>query len=418
MAERGGKPASEVGPPVTVPSGAARGSLRDRLAVPVQPDARRLRTTHPQGFEPGVRFEGGAPAEVTLQLREIPEDEQRWREEITRVTSLPIPDHRKVELSQVRYWGDPGAPFIYCRFTIADREVDPERLDLDELVALARKARKHQPKTTSTEQALVVSWADLQVGKAGSRGGTAELVDRVMEKLDALDAHAKRVKAHTAYLIDVGDCVESFENVAAQGFTNDLSFPEQLRVARRLYTEAALLLAKRHERVVCASVPSNHGRWRRGKDQLGRPGDDYGIETLVAVHDAFALNPDALGHVSFVVPEVWQETIALDVCGTIVAVAHGHQVNRPEQVPVWWAKQVHGGQPAADADVLLTGHFHHVRVQPTGRSAHTGRAKWWLQAPTLDNASDHVRLRQGDDSDPALMVFTVTADGWDDLKLL
>lgn len=396
--------------------------LSERLATPHQPDARRPRSTFPREFAEQARYQGRAPVEAAVNFKgaEIPQDEQCWRDEIARVANMPIPEHRRVELRDVRYWGDKHEPYVYCRFVIVDREdAVGGRLDLDDIIRAVKAVKRTKaPTERGTERALIVAWADLQVGKVGSRGDTETLIERVMAKLNALDAHAKMVKADTAYLLDLGDCIESVNNVASQAHTNDLSEPEQLRVARRLFTEAAIRLAKTHSKVVCASIPSNHGRWRRGKDVLGKPGDDYGIETLVAVADAFALNPEAFGHVSFVVPESWEETIALDVYGTILALAHGHQVNRPEQVPQWWAKQVHGGQPGADADVLLTGHFHHVRVQPTGRSAHTGRAKWWIQAPTLDNGSDWFRLRAGDDSDPALMTFTVDANGWDGLKLL
>jgi hypothetical protein len=386
--------------------------------MPTGDDPRRPRHRPPAGWEPGVRYEGTQPSEVTIQVTEIPGDELEWRKEIARVIKLPIPDHRRVELSQVRYWGDPAAPFIYCRFVITDRVTEGGRLDLEDLIAAAKAAPPHRPAPVAGGRALVVAWADLQVGKTGSRGGTEELVQRVMERLDALDRYAEEHLCGSAYLVDVGDCVEGFQNTGAQLHTNDLSFPEQLRVARRLYTEAALRLAASHERVVCAGVPSNHGQWRRGKELLGKPGDDFGIEILTGVADAFSLNPDAFGHVSFRVPQPWEESIALDIEGTIVAAAHGHQANRPERIPQWWAGQVHGGQPAADADILLTGHFHNVRVQPSGRSAHTGRAKWWLQAPTLDNGSDWYRHRTGEDSDPALMVFTVDKDGWDNLKLL
>lgn len=394
-------------------------SLSDRLAeTPEEPPARRPRTEHPKGFEPGVRYEATGPAEVTLRLTEIPEDEKEWRKEIARVIGLPIPEERRVQLAQVRYWGDPDRPFIYCRFTITDRVAETEPLDLDEIIRVAKEQPPHEPRAVDTNRALVVAWADLQVGKVGSRGGTEELVARVLSKLDALDDYAAELGCDSAYLVDVGDCVESFENTGQQAFTNDLSFPEQLRVARRLFTEAAVRLASRFDRVVCTGVPSNHGKWRRGKEQLGKPSDDFGIEILTGVADAFSLNPDAFGHVAFRVPERWEETIALDVHGTILAVAHGHQVARPDRVPDWWARQVHGGQPAADADILLTGHFHHLRVQPSGRSVHTGRAKWWIQCPTLDNGSDWFRLRAGDDSDTALLVFTIDEHGWDNLKLL
>lgn len=395
-------------------------SLADRLtATPVGVDAHRPRTTAPKGFEPHVRYEGDAPVEISISLSKIPADETHYRTEIERIIGVEVPADRQVILTSTRWWGNPENLNVYCRFDIKDRSAgEASRLDLEDIIRVVKRAKPPTRVVNTAPTGLVVAWADLQAGKVGSRGGTEDLVARVMEKLDKLEAHAKRVKADTAYLIDAGDCVESFENTAQQGFTNDLSFPEQLRVARRLFTEAVVRLSKLHPNVVVTAVPSNHGQWRRGKDQLGRPSDDFGIETLVAVADACALNPAAFGHVSFVVPGEWEESIALDIHGTILAVVHGHQVNRPEGIPKWWAEQVHGGQPSSDADILLTGHFHCLRVQPTGRSHHTGRSKWWMQAPTLDNGSDWYRLRAGADSDPGLLTFTVDENGWDNLKVL
>lgn len=393
-------------------------ALSDRLSGAKAQDARRPRVAHPRGFEPGVRYESDGSVEVTVQLPEVPENEVAWREAITRVTGLDVPLEREVKLTQVRYWGVPGSELSYCRFAITDRAIGG-RLDIEDLVKAAKAVRRTTtPKSRGTDKALVVAWADLQVGKVGSLGDSETLVNRVMEKIDALEEHARTVKADTAILADVGDCIENFENTSSQMFTNDLSLPEQIRLARRLFTECAMRLAKLHSKVIVTGVPSNHGAWRRGKGSLGKPLDDFGIETVVAVADAFALNPQAFGHVSFVLPGEWEETLALDVHGTILSIAHGHQVNRPENLALWWAKQVHGGQPTADADILLTGHFHHLRVQETGRSAHTGRSKWIIQAPTLDNGSDWYRHRSGETSEPALLTFVVNADGWSEMKRL
>lgn len=413
-------------------------SLADRLSTPATAPIHRPRGAQAaaQAFADEAKYEGGIPVEVTVtQLAEIPETEAAWRAEVERVTKLPLPEHRRVELTQVRYWGDPKQPYVYCRFTITDRAGAGGRLDLEDILTATKAFQLDQGRSglcpdghvsrfhdcsrssSGTGRALIVAWADLQVGKVGSRGDTESLVERVVDKLDALERYASTLGCDSAYLIDVGDCVEGFENVASQAHTNDLSFPEQLRVARRLFTEAALRLAKMYPALTCVGVPSNHGAWRRGKDYLGRPGDDFGLEMLTSVADAFSLNDD-LSHVNFVVPDVWQETVALDVNGTILAVHHGHQANRPDGVPAWWAKQVFGAQPAADADILLTGHFHHLRVQPAGRTAQPDRARWWIQAPTLDNGSDWYRLKAGDDTDPALLTFVVDGDGWSRLELL
>src|SRR5690606_1663535 len=111
-------------------------------------------------------------------------------------------------------------------------------------------------------------------------------------------------------------------------------------------------------------------------------------------------------------PGEYDETLALDVCGTIVGLAHGHQAKSPDRVPQWWAGQTHGGQPVAHASILVTGHFHSFRTQATGRDPWHGREKRWFQCPTLDNGSDWWRAISGEDSDPGLLVFTIDENGW------
>ena len=130
------------------------------------------------------------------------------------------------------------------------------------------------------------------------------------------------------------------------------------------------------------------------------------------------MNPDKFGHVSVIWPDKQEETLAVDVAGIIIGLAHGHQANNPNAIPTWWANQTHGGQAVGGADILLTGHFHHLRVQPSGMNPLTGKSKWFIQGSTLDNGSDWYRYRAGSDSNPGLVVFTVGPDGWDNLRLL
>jgi hypothetical protein len=54
--------------------------------------------------------------------------------------------------------------------------------------------------------------------------------------------------------------------------------------------------------------------------------------------------------------------------------------------------------------LLIHGHWHHLRVQETGRR--NGRSRWIVQCPTLDNGSSWYRTTMGgDDSDPGLLVI-------------
>lgn len=381
--------------------------------------AERVTPAHsrpPTGFEPGVKYESGQPAEVVVSVREVPEDERAWRKKIRDATSLTIPEDRRVELSDVRYWGDPKQPMIYCRFKIVDRETVTVE-DLDSLVKAARRASRRTTSKavkTGTTKTFVAVLADAQVGKVGSRGGTPELIERFERARAGILEQAAAVGASDAILLEAGDCIESVENVAMQAHTNDLSVPAQLRVHRRMLTELTCDLANVHDTLRVATVPSNHGAWRRGKNVLGTPRDDYGIENLTAVADALEL-AGRYGHVSFLIPDVWDEAVAIQVGEQVLGLAHGHQVRNPNQIPAYWAKQVHGAGPLAAVTILVTGHFHHLRVEPTGTIPGTNRSKWWIQTPTLDNGSDWFRNISGQDSEPGVLTFTITDDGWHDL---
>lgn len=309
------------------------------------------------------------------------------------------------EVRQSRWQRYDGEWLTAYRFHIR-RKV--EALDLPALFAAAKKTKVSPPRQ-SEGKALVVVWADPQTGKSDSRGGTQALIERVLEKRTRLDAYAKQHKTTSAFFMNAGDSIESFENAPAQSFTNDLSLIDQIDLEATLEWEVLAQLSKQHGRVVSAVVPSNHGAWRSGKGHLGKPSDDWGvfIQKQHAKMASLAQLP-----IEFVRPEDWSESLAIDINGTIVGLAHGHRASNPDGVPKWWAGQVHGGQPLSQADVLITGHFHHLRLQPSGRNPFTGRSKWWIQAPTLDNGSSWWRNASGDDSDPGLLVFVVDEHGF------
>ena len=262
--------------------------------------------------------------------------------------------------------------------------------------------------TPDTGRTTVVVWADMQLGKVGSRGDTAGLIERLTEKRAALVEYLETHGTDRNVFIDAGDPIEGFENVAMQMFTNDLSLPQQVDMAAVEMWKTLALLSQ-FGPVDSVAVPSNHGAWRAGKQSLGKPSDDWGI----GIQNRLKFQTELVGmDVTFHKPTDWDESVALDVRGTKLGVHHGHQA-ACDQMPKWWAGQQHGAQATADADVLVTGHYHHLRVQPTGRSQRTGKSKWWLQAPTLDQGSDWYRNRAGDDSDPGLLVFQINDQGFD-----
>lgn len=417
-------------------------SLSDALEnARAAPRIAPTRAKAPTGWEPGVRYDPstGQPTEVTTPpvTRDVQGKPEVWASLIAHLLPM-VPEGHEVRLVEARYdplaWSrdekfvehpDGGSirgpattrPAWRYRFRIVPTQgAAAAKADLVELVKVARANRKARPRRATTGRTRVVVVSDAQVGKVDHRGGTPELLERIDAMLTALDDEARANPCDDAVVLDPGDLTEGFENTPQQAFTNDLSLPEQLRHARVILTEAVSRVAARHERTRVATVPSNHGAWRKGKDRLGRPGDDFGIETHRAVADALSLA--GRDDVTWLLPDVWEESLALQVRGAVVGLAHGHQVSRPDGIRDWWAKQTHGGGPLAAATILVTGHHHHLRVEPTG--AIDGRSRWWFMAPTLDNGSSWWRNGAGgSDSEPGLLTFTIDDDGrWDNLRLL
>jgi hypothetical protein len=376
---------------------------------------------HPKGWEPGFEWDGETGFINTGPLDEQP---RTW-DEFIKDAGLNPDDVQVVGPVNVRGWDaqQKGGKIVrlhYYKINLI-RRVGTGLPDLALLQKQIRQGRRRKPKqpVDGPGRAVVVGFADPQTGKVASRGGTPELLDRWETYRERLGNYIADANAEQGVWCDLGDAVENFENTAAQMGTNDLSIMSQVETATFIEWDGIDLMAKLLPRVVVAGVGSNHCRWRKGKDQLGLPADDWGLHILRQIAKwPRLLAPDAYRHVSVQIPKPHDETMALDVCGQIIGLAHGHQVNRPNQIPDWWTGQSHGGQPIAHADILLTGHFHHLRVEPVGRNPFTDRSRWWFQAPTCDNGSDWFRAIKGYDSDPGLLVFTVTRDGWDNLRIL
>jgi len=285
---------------------------------------------------------------------------------------------------------------------------DEDAPDLPALYAEAKRKPRTPIRGTADSRVTVVALSDVQAGKVDHRGGTPELIDRLEGMRHKLAALLKQRRPTSTVLAEVGDLFEGFESGGNPMFTNDLSLSQQMDLAgTEVYRFVELM--HRHGPVRVVSIPSNHTAWRSGKQQLGRPGDDLGIFVHRQVEKlARTAGIDA----TWTYPEMYDESVVVDILGTNLGVVHGNQY-QPGQAVTWWQKQQHGGMPTARADILLTGHYHHLTVIPTGRNPHTGKAKWWLQAPTTDNGSSWFRNVGGGDSDAGLLVFDITEDGFD-----
>ncbi|MHB9005279.1 MAG: hypothetical protein ACYC6C_14740, partial [Coriobacteriia bacterium] len=283
-----------------------------------------------------------------------------------------------------------------------------DAIDLPALYAAARSKPRGRVKTAPADRATVVVLADPQIGKTGRRGGTPELLDRMAEKRELLAPLLKTRKPSRILLADAGDGFEGFESGGNPMFTNDLSLSQQMDAfGTELYL--FLELAHRFAPVDVAAVPSNHTAWRNGKQNLGNPQDDLGLFVHKQVAKvARASKMDATWHV----PLPYDESVAVDLLGTVIGMVHGNQFG-PGQSVQWWEKQTFGAQAVANADVLLSGHYHSFSANVAGRNPVNQRMRWSLSAPTIDNGSDYYRQTAGRDSDPGMLIFDVTPAGFD-----
>lgn len=384
---------------------------RPRLHVDAGPDGGEFSGLVTREPIPPSQYHGGAFAKV-YELAGLNADDYRIVDDTVRFSSWQQSawDATLKARSTITLYSYRAR---FQRITPADRAVE----DIDQLLRVAKTNARKRPRPKPSPLTRVVVVSDAQVGKVGSRGGTPELLERITTLTQALDRVMVAQPCEDVVIVDPGDLTEGFENVAAQSHTNDLSHPAQLRAARAILTEIITTAAARHQTARVVTVPSNHGAWRRGKDYLGKPSDDYGIDTHMAVHEALARDP-RFQHVTWTYPADWEVSVALDVRGARIGVVHGHQRAKPEQIPEWWRGQSHGTQPVHDATILIHGHWHHLRITPSGARP-DGQPRWVLMAPAMDNGSDWFRNLTGDESEPGLLTFTVDNTGrWDHLRLI
>ena len=250
----------------------------------------------------------------------------------------------------------------------------------------------------------VYAIGDTQYGKDAG-GGTEETIQRVLRGLDAAVARHKELlklgrPIGTVVLPQLGDCIEgsTSQNGKVIG-RSDLGVTQQVRVGRRVLMAWIKAFAPLCEELIIPVVPGNHDEPHR--IMMVDPTDSWQVEVASAVQDACAENP-ALSHVKFMYPKPDHATLAVDVGGTILGFAHGHQ---SKDMGKWLHGQATGRTPVGSADVLMTGHFHHFRADQVG-------PRLWIQVPAMDGGSAWFRDKSGLES-PTGIVSLVVGDGYD-----
>lgn len=354
-------------------------------------------------WEPGVEWLGSEGTITTDAVQGDP----RW-EDILRKWDLDPDEFEIVEPVLFNSWGGEEG--------IANRQFKAKvirrvhsRVDLEPLI---RNAMRYKPsgKTYSGTETLNVVLADWQIGKADGDGleGT---IRRIVDCRDSVVERARMLR-RCGYglphlnVLWTGDSIEGcVGHYPGQTFTVELNRREQVTATRRLLTDTLQTWSKHFESITVAAVAGNHGEYRNGSGKaFTTPDDNDDIAIVEQVSEILAANPDAFGHVKFVVA---RDSLALTIpsAGHILGITHGHIArasgNSEAKLRSWWEKQAAGRQPVGDADVLVSGHYHHLRVADWGGCV-------WLQSPALDGGSDWWKASTGEHSQAGMLTFVMS----------
>lgn len=403
-------------------------SIFDDLTSPrsTEPEAqRRPAAPAPKGWEPGVAYAptGGMTVTTTATHLAAHGDEKAWHA-LVEDLGISVPPGWRVRLVEAKY--DPVAwtretpeqdkattqPVWRYRFAV---EPAVAGLDIGELVQSVKRRKAAPAERPTGTAAYVIAMGDTQIGKMDGDGPEGT-IDRILASVEGQKKRLKELRrlgrpVGDVYALWLGDCIEGFVSQGGgNAWRTQMTLTEQVRVVRRLMLHQIEELAPLADHVVLASIPGNHDEAVRFGKGITRYDDSWAVEAAVQVGDALELNKAAFGHVSIVVPGRDELTLTLDIAGTRVGLAHGHQF-RPGKAQTWWAEQAHGLQPIGDATLLLTAHLHHLQVMQGGAKTH-------VQVPAFEGESTWWRHSHGQVAPSGAVTLVVGNGGWSDLAVV
>jgi len=386
--------------------------LRDEFTRVVQ-SAEEL-TARKRQWTPGVEWLGSEGTITTDTVKGDP----RW-EDVLRKWDLDPDEYQIVEPVLFNSWGgDDGLTNRQFKAKVIRRVI--ASVDLEPLIA---NAMRHKPakRKTGGDSTMNVVLADWQIGKADN-GGVEETIKRILEARDAVISRARDLRKigrdiGSLNVLWTGDSIEGcIGHYPSQTFAVELDRRDQVKVTRRLLVDSLQAWSKHFGEITVAAVGGNHGENRNssGKAFTGvHDNDDLAI--VEQVSEILAANPEAFGHVRFAVARD-SLTLTIPASGFVLGLTHGHVANRGTNAEVklqrWWEGQAAGRQPIGDADILVTGHYHHLRVADWGGCM-------WVQAPAMEGGSEWWRVSTGQVSQIGMLTFVTTeTDRVTDLAIL
>ncbi len=285
-----------------------------------------------------------------------------------------------------------------------------------------RKAKKGKKKAPKGDTHFVVALSDWQLGNRDG-GGVEEQAEKIANLVEAIPNRIQNLRdsGHNighVVLAGLGDLVEgTCGHYPSQQFRIEVDRREQVKLVRRGLRDIVLATAPTVDKMTVLAVGGNHGENRNNNGKsFTSTGDNDDVAVFEQIAEIFSVNPEAFGHVGFKLP-IDQLSLSIELAGHIVAFTHGHLskagVNAAQAVWNWWTKQAMGRahKGVSDADLLITGHYHHLNVKEQ-----EGRAL--IIAPSLTQVGEYFQDSMGVSTRPGTLNFTVDAEGWNNLHLI
>jgi len=376
----------------------------------VKPYAKKVTSVKPPAaLKPGNEWTG-EEVEITSDLYDSPNP--NWDEVLLGAGYSPD-EYEVVEPVKIAQWDAQTADGIQTlwsyKFGVQEKQ-EIYKLDYADLVREVKKHRKIKkedlPKGDSIFFASINDW---QIGK-GDGHGLKGTVDSIVDAIDLVeiqirDLRKSGTKIGTLVVMGLGDIVENCEgHYATQTFSVEANRRQQTRIARRLVRDAVCRWSKLFAEVYVLAVPGNHGENRNASGKVfTSPGDNDDVAVFEQVAEILATNPDAYGHVKFIIPED-DVYLVHEFGNTVMAFFHGHitkgGADPRKKLHDWWAAQIFADGPLADAKILVTAHYHHLSVIDYGVRVH-------MQAPAFDGGSTWWENLGGGTSRAGILTFVI-----------
>lgn len=381
----------------------------------------------PQGWEPGVVWDGAKGTVTTSAIYEPPTEWSSLLKERGLDPSIYEIVGDTIRWTSFDGWkrdapGDEAYSTICYSYKADIRLKSPERPNLDEIYQAIKRAKKPSKPAPEGDTTFVIALSDWQTGNRDGGG-----VQKQVEEIAALpDKLVKRVrdlrkcgtKINHILIVGLGDLVEgTCGHYPAQQFRIEVDRREQMKIVRRGIRDIIMALAPIVERVTITAVGGNHGENRglSGK-AFTTTGDNDDVAIFEQIAEAFQMNKEAFPNVSWRIP-LERLTTSVEINGKIIAFTHGHlskaSGNAAQSVWNWWKDQAHGrAHPGvADADILVTGHYHHFNAKEQ-----EGRALF--VCPSIVSVGEYFQDTYGVKTRAGTLTFCVNSVGWTEMSIV